>query len=71
MTTSAKNMIENFVYLIKKYGFVPNGGRVYYLNRSQPPLLLSMIYEYYEATHDIEYIHKVLPILEKVYFLNN
>jgi hypothetical protein len=23
---------------LEKYGFIPNGGRIYYLNRSQPPL---------------------------------
>lgn len=28
---TAKGMIENFALLIKKYGFIPNGGRVYYL----------------------------------------
>jgi alpha,alpha-trehalase len=25
------------------FGFVPNGGRLYYLNRSQPPLLADMV----------------------------
>ncbi|MCP5492785.1 MAG: trehalase [Chlamydiales bacterium] len=30
-------MIENFAYLIKTYGFIPNGNRTYYLSRSQIP----------------------------------
>lgn len=51
-------MIENFAYMVEKYGFIPNGGRVYYLKRSQPPFLAAMVYEYYEATHDIEFILK-------------
>jgi alpha,alpha-trehalase len=38
-----KGMIENFFYCIEKYGFVPNGCRSYYLNRSQPPLLSEMV----------------------------
>ncbi|ELQ75785.1 Neutral trehalase, partial [Trachipleistophora hominis] len=31
------NMLKNFIYLIDQYGFIPNGTRKYYLNRSQPP----------------------------------
>ncbi len=41
-----KDIITNFSYLIKRYGFVPNGNRIYYLSRSQPPvfsLLLRLI----------------------------
>ncbi|VDK54978.1 unnamed protein product, partial [Gongylonema pulchrum] len=30
-------MIDNFAQCVKRFGFVPNGGRVYYLRRSQPP----------------------------------
>ncbi|KAM3719218.1 Trehalase [Dirofilaria immitis] len=51
-----KNMLTNFLYCVKKFGFVPNGGRVYYLRRSQPPFLIPMVYEYYEATKDIRFI---------------
>uniref|UniRef100_A0A915CMD4 Trehalase n=1 Tax=Ditylenchus dipsaci TaxID=166011 RepID=A0A915CMD4_9BILA len=65
MHNASRNMIENFVHMVNKYGFVPNGGRVYYLRRSQPPMLTSMAYEYYEATHDIEFIQQILPTLEK------
>ena len=35
MVETAKNMIENFLFMVDTYGFVPNGGRVYYLQRSQ------------------------------------
>ena len=41
MTKSAKMMLENLAFLTEKYGFVPNGARIYYLNRSQPPFLVS------------------------------
>ncbi|MBO5668288.1 MAG: alpha,alpha-trehalase [Lentisphaeria bacterium] len=30
---------ENFFYEVKKFGFIPNGSRTFYLNRSQPPFL--------------------------------
>ncbi|WP_439698833.1 alpha,alpha-trehalase TreF [Mucilaginibacter sp. AW1-7] len=37
------NMVENFAYLIDKYGFIPNGNRAYYLTRSQPPFFAMMV----------------------------
>merc|ERR1719199_334120 len=39
----ARGMVENFATLIRQYGFVPNGTRIYYLTRSQPPMLTEMI----------------------------
>ncbi|KAK9759682.1 hypothetical protein K7432_017059, partial [Basidiobolus ranarum] len=70
---TAKNMIENFLDLIDKYGFMPNGARIYYLNRSQPPLLTQMVKIYYEKTGDIELLRRALPTLDKEYdfWINN
>uniref|UniRef100_A0A914CCA9 Trehalase n=1 Tax=Acrobeloides nanus TaxID=290746 RepID=A0A914CCA9_9BILA len=65
MLETSRMMIENFVYMVNQFGFVPNGGRIYYSKRSQPPLLLGMVYEYYEATQDREFIRKILPTLEQ------
>jgi alpha,alpha-trehalase len=39
MFQTARGMIENFLSIIDRYGLIPNGGRIYYLARSQPPLL--------------------------------
>ena len=36
-------VVENFCSLLKQYGFIPNGNRTYYLSRSQPPLLYSLL----------------------------
>ncbi|MCF6436650.1 trehalase family glycosidase [Pseudoalteromonas sp. MMG022] len=36
-------MVENFVSLIARYGCVPNGNRIYYTSRSQPPVLALMV----------------------------
>lgn len=33
----AVNNLENFVFLIERYGYIPNGTRTPLLNRSQPP----------------------------------
>jgi len=38
-----KSIIKNFSYLIDKFGFIPNGNRVYYLSRSQPPFFALII----------------------------
>lgn len=38
-----ESMINNFAYLIKQHGFIPNGNRTYYLGRSQPPYFALMV----------------------------
>ncbi|HXH30853.1 MAG TPA: trehalase family glycosidase [Bacteriovoracaceae bacterium] len=44
----AKSMVDNFVYEITHYGKILNANRTYYLTRSQPPFLTSMIKAVYE-----------------------
>lgn len=44
---TVKHMIENFVHIIQEFGFIPNGTRIYYLNRSQPPYFPHMVLSYY------------------------
>lgn len=39
-----------------RYGFIPNGGRIYYERRSQPPFLTLMVESYYQATQDKEFL---------------
>ena len=52
-------MLENFSTLITTYGMIPNGNRVYYIKRSQPPLFIPMVEEYYkvEKSPAISFIH--------------
>ena len=38
-----ENMVENFAYLIRTYGHIPNGNRSYYLSRSQPPFFCMIV----------------------------
>jgi alpha,alpha-trehalase len=45
----AKGMVENFFFEIEHYGTILNANRSYYLSRSQPPFLTSMILAVYEA----------------------
>ncbi|CAL0312564.1 unnamed protein product [Lupinus luteus] len=65
MYNTAKAIVTNLVSLIEEYGFVLNGARAYYTNRSQPPLLSAMIYEIYHSTGDIELVKRCLPALLK------
>jgi alpha,alpha-trehalase len=45
----ARGMVENFFYEIENYGAVLNANRTYYLTRSQPPFLTSMVMAQYAA----------------------
>lgn len=45
----ARGIIENFFYEIENYGAVLNANRTYYLTRSQPPFLTSMVMAQYAA----------------------
>ena len=45
----ARGMVENFFFEIEHYGAVLNANRTYYLTRSQPPFLSSMVMAIHEA----------------------
>lgn len=65
MEQTARDMLENFVDLIDKHGLVPLSGRIYMLGRSQSPLFIPMVYEYYKVTKDLEFVRKNMPIMAK------
>jgi len=44
MRTTARSVADNLLDAVEQYGFVPNGLRSYYLNRSQPPMLTQMVH---------------------------
>ncbi|MGA8143174.1 MAG: trehalase family glycosidase [Candidatus Acidiferrales bacterium] len=59
----AKGMVENFFYEIENYGGVLNANRTYYLGRSQPPFLTSMILAVYQVDQaagkaDVEWLRR-------------
>jgi alpha,alpha-trehalase len=61
----AKGMVENFFFEISHYGGILNANRTYYLTRSQPPFLSSMIMAVYEAEKAAG--QKNLPWLARAY----
>ena len=67
MKDTVKGMIDNFIQLVKTYGFVPNGGRIYYTNRSQPPFLIPIVHLYLNHTGDEDYVMSILNDLEREY----
>ncbi|EGN97904.1 glycoside hydrolase family 37 protein [Serpula lacrymans var. lacrymans S7.3] len=61
---SINGTLQNFMDEIETFGFIPNGGRIYYLNRSQPPLFIHMLYDYVTATNDSSILERALPLAE-------
>jgi alpha,alpha-trehalase len=45
----ARDLVDNFFYELEHYGAILNANRTYYLTRSQPPFLSSMVLELYRA----------------------
>jgi alpha,alpha-trehalase len=61
----ARGMVENFFFEIEHYGTILNANRAYYLTRSQPPFLTSMIMAVYDAEKAAG--HEDRAWLEKAY----
>ncbi len=65
----ARGTVENFFYEIDHYGAILNANRTYYLTRSQPPFLSSMVMAVYDAqrarnaTAAREWLREALPYL--------
>ena len=53
-TDVVRNMLDNFAFLIRTVGHVPNGNRTYYLSRSQPPFFAAMVGLYASATDSMQ-----------------
>ncbi|XP_018322661.1 trehalase isoform X2 [Agrilus planipennis] len=65
MYETVRGKLENFLYIVDTYGHIPNGGRIYYMERSQPPLMIPMIKNYFDFTNDIKFIADNMRIMEK------
>jgi len=61
-----ENMVDNFSDLIRRFGYIPNGNRTYYLSRSQPPFFACMVSLLAEEKGE-DTIVKYLPSLQKEY----
>lgn len=62
-----KSNTDNMLYLVDKYGFMPNGNRTYYLNNSQPPFLSLMVRDVFEHYGDPTWLTNAYRVLCKEY----
>eukprot|EP00095_Tigriopus_kingsejongensis_P003748 maker-scaffold911_size81771-snap-gene-0.16 protein:Tk03748 transcript:maker-scaffold911_size81771-snap-gene-0.16-mRNA-1 annotation:"hypothetical protein DAPPUDRAFT_314347" len=73
MTETIKGMLVNFSELIQKLGHIPNGNRIYYNRRSQPPLYIAMVDEYHKATGDDTFVRTLMEQMDREFqfWINN
>ncbi|XP_006890899.1 PREDICTED: trehalase [Elephantulus edwardii] len=64
MPETVKGMLQNFLNLVTTYGHIPNGNRVYYLQRSQPPLLTLMMDRYVTHNSDMAFLRENIMTLD-------
>ncbi|MGE5113550.1 MAG: trehalase family glycosidase [Acidobacteriaceae bacterium] len=69
----AQGMVENFFFEIDHYGSILNANRTYFLTRSQPPFLSSMVMGVYDALPDPKakraWLEKAYPYIQRDYDL--
>ncbi|CAG5058245.1 unnamed protein product [Parnassius apollo] len=73
MRVTARGMVTNFLNIVDKIGFIPNGGRIYYVMRSQPPLLIPMVQLIMEDSYDIDFLKQHIHTLDREFdfWVNN
>lgn len=75
---TARSIVRNLLEYVAEFGFVPNGGRIYYLTRSQPPMLSDMVRVVAKiaeekdtdddpSTWDLQFLRAAVPLLEREY----
>jgi len=64
----AKNNADNLLYEVEKYGFVPNGNRAFFLNRSHQPYLSMIVKDIYSEFGDNVWLESAYESLKKEYF---
>ncbi len=62
-----KGVVNNFLHLVNRFGFVPNATRFDMLNRSQPPFLAMLVDAVYTADKDNDWLEKACGVLKKEY----
>jgi len=67
MYDTTKKILENLIQMVNDIGFIPNGGRKYYENRSQPPFLTLMVFKYWNTTKDNNFVLQNHRTLMKEY----
>ncbi len=69
----AKGIVDNFIFMQKRFNIIPMRNRFYNLGSSQPPFLTSMAKEIYEVTNDKRWFSVAMKAAEtelKTYWMN-
>lgn len=64
---SAKDNVDNMIYMVNRFGYVPNANRHMFETRSQPPFLSMMVLEVYKALPNKEWLKTAYDALTKEY----
>lgn len=64
----AFGMLENLIYMFKRFGIIPNASRYYFTSRSQPPMLTSFIFDVYKHKKDRAWLEHCIGVAEREYF---
>eukprot|EP00002_Diphylleia_rotans_P025262 TRINITY_DN4993_c0_g1_i2.p1 TRINITY_DN4993_c0_g1~~TRINITY_DN4993_c0_g1_i2.p1 ORF type:complete len:406 (-),score=65.47 TRINITY_DN4993_c0_g1_i2:313-1530(-) len=68
MRKTALQTILNMMGVIEEFGLMPNGLRIYYLNRSQPPLLSEMVATFISSgEYPTDFVQYAAAILDREY----
>ncbi len=63
-----EGMLENLIYLFKRFHLIPNASRMYFTSRSQPPLLTSFIFHIYDTYQkDPQWLSEHIAVAEDEY----
>ncbi len=69
MTEQARHNVENLVFLLRHYGYVPASNHKSMLHHSHLPLLPWMVRDVYRATGDKEWLRRIISdVVKEFYF---
>ena len=72
LVPQAKNNVENILYLIREYGYVPAANKKSMSSYSQLPLLAWMVRDIYRSTGDKGWLRRAMPdVLKEFNFWNS
>jgi alpha,alpha-trehalase len=64
----AAGMLENMIFMARRYHIIPNASRTYHTNRSQPPFLTSFIFDIYDNEEKGDnWLRERLQVAEREY----
>lgn len=66
-TDLARGNVDDMLHLVERFGYMPNGSRTWYLNRSQPPYLAMAVARIFSATGDREWLSHAFGVLRREY----